>query len=177
MQILEVEKRHALFVGHAEGDVQDALLRLGQIHQAAEQERPHFRQRGAHRVALLAEQVPEGHREGRIAVIVETDGRGAFGEGFVQFEIRAARRRQPREVALDVGQEHRNSGSGKALGQDLQRDGLAGAGRPGDQSVPVGVFQRQPLPDAIVRATAANEYLVVHVTAPCRIYHAVNIQP
>ena len=41
------------------------------------------------------------------------------------------------EIALDVGGEHRHAGLRKAFGQHLQRDGLAGAGRAGDQPVAV----------------------------------------
>ena len=41
------------------------------------------------------------------------------------------------QVALHIGAEDRNAGIGKTLGEDLQRDGLAGAGRPGDQAMPV----------------------------------------
>ena len=58
------------------------------------------------------------------------------------------------QVALDVGGEHRHAGARKAFGQHLQRDGLAGAGRAGDQPVAVGEGQRQqrgflPLPTNI----------------------------
>ena len=60
------------------------------------------------------------------------------------------------QVALDVGGKHRHAGIGKALGQDLQRHRLAGAGRAGDQAVAVGVFQRQifALVDGVVRLAA-----------------------
>jgi hypothetical protein len=63
LQVLEVEQRQPLLVGDAEGDVEHALLRLGQLQQARQQQRPHLGHRGAHRVALLAEEVPEHHRE------------------------------------------------------------------------------------------------------------------
>jgi len=40
-------------------------------------------------------------------------------------------------VALHVGDEHGDAGARELLGQQLQRLGLAGAGRAGDQPVPV----------------------------------------
>ena len=42
------------------------------------------------------------------------------------------------QVALDIGQEHGNTHLGEGLGHDLHGDGLAGAGRAGDQAVAVG---------------------------------------
>ena len=42
------------------------------------------------------------------------------------------RRREPGEVALHVGDEHRDADRRKALGEPLQRHRLAGAGRPSD---------------------------------------------
>ena len=52
----------------------------------------------------------------------------------------------PRHVALDVGQEHRDAGRRHLLGHELQRLGLAGAGRPGDQAVAVEHRQRHAHP-------------------------------
>jgi YebC/PmpR family DNA-binding regulatory protein len=42
-----------------------------------------------------------------------------------------------------VGQEHRHPDAAEPLGQFLQRDGLAGARRPGDQPVAVGQARQQ----------------------------------
>ena len=61
----------------------------------------------------------------------------ALDEGVLGF----ADRGDAGEVALDVGGEHRNAGAREAFGQHLQRHGLAGAGRAGDQAVPVAEFQ------------------------------------
>ena len=44
----------------------------------------------------------------------------------------------PREVPLHVGHENRHADAREALGEQLQRDRLAGAGRAGDAAVPVG---------------------------------------
>ena len=50
---------------------------------------------------------------------------------------RLARLHQAGEVALDVGGEHRHALRRQLLGQELQRLGLAGAGRAGDEAVAV----------------------------------------
>ncbi len=42
------------------------------------------------------------------------------------------------QIAFDVGGEHRHAGGREAFGQDLQRDGLAGAGGAGDEAMAVG---------------------------------------
>ncbi len=55
--------------------------------------------------------------------------------------MRLAGLREPGDVALDVGGEHRHAQVGEALGEDLQRHGLAGAGGAGDQAMAVGVLR------------------------------------
>ena len=50
--------------------------------------------------------------------------------------------RQAGQVALDVGHNDRDTGCRELLGKALQRLGLAGAGGPGDQPVPVDHGQR-----------------------------------
>ena len=62
-QILEVEQRQVAVVGDPEGDVEHAFLRVVELEQARQQQRPHLGDGGADRVALLAEQVPEHDRE------------------------------------------------------------------------------------------------------------------
>ena len=52
-----------------------------------------------------------------------------------------AYRRNAGQVAFDVGRENRNAGFRQAFGEHLQCDGLAGAGRPGDQPVPIAEMQ------------------------------------
>ena len=51
---------------------------------------------------------------------------------------------QPRDVALDVGDEHRHARGRQALGHQLQRLGLAGAGRARHQTMAVHHRQRDP---------------------------------
>ena len=69
-QVLEVEQQQPLLVGDAERDVEHAFLHVVEIHQPRQQQRPHLRDRGADRMALLAEQVPEHHRE-LVGLVVE----------------------------------------------------------------------------------------------------------
>jgi hypothetical protein len=73
LQVLHVEQQQAFLVGKAEGDVHDAFLRLGEVHQARQQQRPHFRDRGADRMALLAEQIPEDDRKFLEVIRIELD--------------------------------------------------------------------------------------------------------
>lgn len=66
---------------------------------------------------------------------------------------------EARQVALNIGQEHRRAGVGKVFRQDLERDCLAGAGRARDQPVLVGVLKQEGLRGAVVDATAADKDL------------------
>ena len=94
----------------------------------------------------------------------------------MKLELGAARGRKPRQVALHVGQENRNSGGGKPFGQDLQRDRLAGAGGPGNKTVPVGIFQRQALRDRVFFPAATDKNLVFQIIRPLsQIFLGVNI--
>ena len=62
-QILEIEQQQPLLVGDAERDVEHALLDVVEIEQARQQQRPHLGDGGAHRMALLPEQIPEHDRK------------------------------------------------------------------------------------------------------------------
>ena len=161
LQVLEVQQRQPFFVGHAEGDVQHPFLHVRQFQQARQQQRPHLGHGGADRVALLAQQIPEGHGKSGV-VQVKPDGRGALRERLVQFVVGRAGGRQPRQIALHVRQEHRHTGGREAFGQDLQRHGLAGAGGPRDQPVTIGLVQQHDLRLAVILAATADEDAVRH---------------
>ena len=62
-KILQVEQQQSLLVGDAERDVEHAFLHLVEVQQSRQQQRSHFDDGGADRMALLAEQIPE-HRRG-----------------------------------------------------------------------------------------------------------------
>ena len=172
LKVRKIEKRPALFIGDAERHVQDALLNFGKLQQAAEQQRPHLGDRGADRVALGAEQVPDGHRKGRICQ-VEPDRLGAFHEGVVELEIAAARNAKPRKIALHICQENRNAGLGKPLCKDLQGHRLARASRARDKAVAVGIIQEKGLRLAVALTAAANKNRAAHPDSfpshPCTV--------
>ena len=135
-QILHVDQRQAVFIRHAECDIEDAFLHVVQIEHPRQQQRPHFRDRGADRMALLAEHVPEHGRE-LVGLEIEAHLAGALEDeilGLADFG-------DPGQVALDVGREHRNAGARKPFRHHLQRHGLAGSGRSGDEAVPIGEAQ------------------------------------
>src|SRR3712207_7184980 len=52
--------------------------------------------------------------------------------------------------------EHGDAGAGEALRQHLQGDGLAGAGRAGDEAVPVGAFEQQDRKSTRLNSSHAN---------------------
>src|SRR5581483_9595972 len=62
LKIFQVEEKKALVIGDLEHQRQHAGLGVVEIQNTAEQERPHLRDRGSHRMALLAEDIPERDR-------------------------------------------------------------------------------------------------------------------
>ena len=145
LQVVEVEQQQALLVGDVEGDGEDAFLHLVEVHQPASSSGPISRDRGADRVALLAEQVPELDRDCRDTPVGLSRSR------------RRARRRlswilpvgDPAIARPDSRPSRRRRRSGrrrpKALDDALQGDGLAGAGGARDQSVTVGALELELL--------------------------------
>ena len=137
-QIFQIEQQQTLLVGDAEGDVEHAFLHLVEVEQPRQQQRPHLRDGGADRMALLAEQIPEHHGE-TVGLVGKAHILGALDEGVLGF----ARCGNAGQIALDVGGEHGNAGIGQAFGENLQGDGFAGAGGARDQAVAVRQLQRQ----------------------------------
>jgi hypothetical protein len=109
------------------------LLRLVQPEHAREQQRPHLGDGRAHRVPLLAENIPEddGHS---LRPEIDAELPGAVGD----LGIVAARLTQARKVALNVCHKDGNAGPAEALGQRLQSDRLPGSSRAGYQAMAVG---------------------------------------
>ena len=161
-QVLEIEQQQPAVVGDLEDERQHALLRVVQHQDPREQQRAQIRDRRANRVALLAEDVPEDGRtpgEPGSSAPIEL-------QPLVEFRRRAARLRDAGEIAFDVGHEHRYADPGKALGHDLQRDGLAGSGGPGDEAVPVGERRQQAELD---RGVLGNRLWIGHQELRCGI--------
>ena len=119
--------------------LQHGLLHVAQVQQAAEQGRAHLAHRGTHRVAALAEDIPEHHGVGLGAPFRHAGGGGAFQELGLGFTCAG----NTREITLHVRGEHRHAQAAEALGEHLQGDGLAGAGRTRHQAVAVGVLGQQ----------------------------------
>ena len=138
-QVLEVQQQHAVVVGNLEHQIEHAHLGLVQIQHAADEQRAHVRDGGAHGVALLAEHIPQRCRAGqglgqRQAALLERGGQLAFD---------LAGLADAAQVSLDVGHEDRHADLREAFGQFLQRDGLAGTGGAGDQAMPIGQSGQQ----------------------------------
>jgi len=79
------------------------------------------------------EDVPEEDRRGGRAPIGELQR----GDPLGHLRIVAGRLGDPGEVALDIGEEDGNSEGAEVLGDGVDRDRLAGAGRAGDEAVAV----------------------------------------
>ena len=61
-QILQIEQQQPAFIGDLENHVEHAFLRVVQIEQTPEQQRPHFRNGRAHRMSVFAKHIPEHDR-------------------------------------------------------------------------------------------------------------------
>ncbi|CAH2396121.1 hypothetical protein MES4922_160038 [Mesorhizobium ventifaucium] len=155
MQVLQVQQQQAFLVGDAEGDVHDAFLRLGQVHKARQQQRPHFRDSGADRMALLAEKIPEDDRKFLEIIGIELDLLGALDQKI----LCRAHHGDTGQIALNVGAEDRHAGIGETFRQNLQAHGLAGAGRAGDQAVTIAILKQQIFGAlvAVIRLSAGSD--------------------
>ncbi len=147
-QIFEVEKQQALLVGELEGDVEHALLHRVEAEQPRHQQRSDIGDGGADRMTLLAQDIPEDRREA-VRQVRHAD------------RLRALRQRPPAvarhgdtgEIALHIGDDHRDAGLGEGFGEPLQRHGLAGPRGARDQAV--AVAEREQKPGERVRLASA----------------------
>ena len=137
-QVFQVEQGQALLVGDAEDDIEHAFLDLVELEDARQQQRPHFGDGGADRMALFAEQIPE-HAAELVGLISDAD----FLRPRDKRLGAVAGHGDPGQVALDVGGEDAGSGDAETFGELLQGHGLARSGRAGDQPVAVAVAQQQ----------------------------------
>ncbi len=78
-QILQIKQQQALLIRDAKRDIEHPFLYLVETKQPRQQQRPHLRNRGADRMALLAEKVPEHHRK-FVDLIVDAEFRRALDE-------------------------------------------------------------------------------------------------
>ena len=106
------DEAHLLF-----DDAPKALL--DKIEQPRQQQRPHFRHRGADRVALLAIEVPEDHRIVGIAIVGDAEFPGAALQLVGVLEGGRTRHGDARQITLYVGKEHRHAHLREAFGDAL----------------------------------------------------------
>ncbi len=145
LEVVEVEEHQPLLVGDREDDRQHAFLDLVEAHQAGQQQRTHFADGGADRMPLLAEQVPELDRIALVAPVGIADFRGTRRECLVRLGGGGAGHGEAGNIALHVGDEGRHPRLRQSFDDSLQRHRLAGAGRPGDQPVPIGALELELL--------------------------------
>ena len=169
-QILQVKQQQAVVVRHAENDVQNAGLDLGQTEQTAEKRRAHFGYRHSDRVTLLAENIPEAGRvrfEGKVFDAEAVDP-------LLQAFRRGAGNAHAGQVALDVAQENGHAHIGERFGHDLHRHGLARAGRTGDNAVAVRHLRQEI---KIFIFGLSHPYLVIskHHVPPYSIFLLISV--
>ena len=160
-QVLQIEQQQALVIAELEHQLQHGFLDVRQVQQPRQQQRPEVRNRAAQRMALGTEDIPEHHRVDGRRVAREADMGGALD----QLRLDLAGHRQPGQIALDVGREHRHAEIAEAFAQALQRHRLAGASGPGDQAVAVAVPGEQPLLRAVGGGAFADEDIRFHAVA------------
>ena len=138
-QVFQVEQHQSLIVGNLEHQLQHATLRVVEVEQAREEQRPHVGNSGADGNAALTEDIPEGHGIG----VGGKAFQAKLGDAFQQLFGGRASGAHAGQVAFDVRHEDRHARVGKAFGHRLQGDCLAGTGGAGDQAVAVGHLRQQ----------------------------------
>ena len=163
LEIVQVEQQQPFFIRDVEGDGHHPLLHVVQVHEARQQQRPHLADRGADRMPLLPEQVPELHRQGAVRPVGEADLRRARREGLMRPGSGGTGHGEAGQVALHIRDEARHPRRRKAFDDPLQGHGLAGAGRPRDQAMAIGTLQVEPLR---LPAARTDEDAVRHACHP-----------
>ena len=95
-QIFQIEQQQPALIGDLENHVEHAFLRVVQVEQTTEQQRPHFRNRRAHRMSVFAKHIPE-HNRTRFAFEI---GNAEFLRALDNFRIVSARLAQSRRDRL-----------------------------------------------------------------------------
>ncbi len=132
-QVLEVEQRQVVVVAVLEDEGEDRRLRVVEVEDLAEQQRP---ERMDGRPDLGAELPRQRQELDRMTRRHErpVERRHPLDDLGVR---RIARPGKSRQVALDVGHEDRHACLRQLAGQELESLGLAGPGRAGDEAVAV----------------------------------------
>ena len=152
LEILHVEQQQALSVCHLEGGIQRGLLAIGQCQQVAQQQRPHFTERGAQGMPTLAGDVPQRDRV-CLRMMIQP---GHAGDALGHLALRITDGAQATQVPLHVGGKNRHASIAEQLGQMLQGHGLASPRGARNQSMAIG--QAQCLGDGLsLRVSPENE--------------------
>ncbi len=149
LQIIEIEQQQAVVVSIFEGDRQDAFLGVVEAEQSRQQQRPHFGNRRADRVPFFAVKIPEHRRIVAVGIVGDAQILGALLDRVGVRIVIAAGHADARQIAFDVGEEHRDAVRAELFRDRLEGHGLARAGRPRDQPVAIGPRQREELLFAI----------------------------
>src|SRR5581483_3898666 len=139
LQVFQIEQKQAIIIRNLKNEREYSRLSLVKIEQTTEQERPHFRDRGAHRVALFGEDIPERHRAGGECEIVQLE----FLRALDNLWLCRARLADSRQIPLHICRKYRYPDATEGLGHHLQGDGLTGSGRARNQSMAVGILRKQ----------------------------------
>ncbi len=157
--VLYVIEQQASFICDPEHYVQNTFLGVSQAEDTGEKLRPHLGDSTPHRVALLTEHVIETYRAALELGILDPE----LGHSLLDESAGSSGLGYSGKVAFHVRHEAGDTGLAKALGHDLECDGLAGTGRTSHKSVPV-----RHLPDNRERPVFAVGYpkpvvRVVHI--------------
>ena len=139
LKVFEVEEEELVVVGNLEDESEDAFLGIVEIKETAQEERAHFGNGGANRMALFAEDIPAGGGIGEEGEVGEFE----FFDTVRNFGIVGAGLADAGEVAFDVGGKHGHADAGEGLRHDLESDGFTGAGGAGDQAVSIGHLREE----------------------------------
>ncbi len=168
-QILQIQKQQTLVVRDPEHDRQDVRLHLCQIQQPCQKRRSHLTDRRAQRQTHFPKNIPEAHRIGAPgkARLRQPHPRDPLPR-FLTVRTRAAHSRQ---IALHIRQKNRHARVTERFRHHLQRNRLAGPGRPRDQPVAVG----HPRQNALLAVSALTDPYRPVIKHTCPL--PVNLMP
>ena len=133
LQVFQIEQQQPMVIGNFEDKRKHAGLRVVEVQDAAQQQRPQLRNCRAHRMPLLAEHIPESDRAACKPEIRQPQLRDAC----LQLGTFFAGHADAGKITLHIGRKHRHPDTAERFSHHLQRDGLAGTGGAGNQPMTV----------------------------------------
>ena len=115
-EVLRVDQKKAVVIRDLKNDEENICLQLIELENSRKKERSHLRDRRAELNALLAVDVPEGHRISLVgeSALVKAESLDA---GAHVFAVRAGRHHAC-QIALDIRQEYGNAHIAESLRHD-----------------------------------------------------------